>query len=191
MPAIKFRHLQFLPTILSVFFSFSALTAAGQNKNDTIQVLELRELKNYSEGNFFWGDSGITLRQETTFNDPKLIDEEFTQLLTMRLSPAINLTAGKTFDLIRDSALIKCTYDRLSVWNWSEKKTSIVGQITVLSTTKRKIELRLDITVTEMNKGVHVYSGTRLFKKSKPLTTYSYKLTAGNKGICNSRARRC
>jgi len=180
--------LQFLPTILSVFLSFSALIAAGQNTNDTTQVLELKELKDYSEDNFFWRDSGITLRQETTFNDPKVIDEEFTELLTMRLSPAINLKTAETFDLIRDSALIKCTYNRLSVWNWSEKKTSIVGQITVLSTTKRKIELRLDITVTEMDKGVHVYSGTRLFKKSKPMTTYSYKLTAGNIKFCATGA---
>ena len=85
--------------------------------------MELKELQNYTEGNFFWRDSGITLRQETTFNDPKVIDEEFTQLLTIRLSPAINLTMGKTFYLIKDSALIKCTYVRLSVWNWSEKKT--------------------------------------------------------------------
>ena len=50
----------------------------------------------------------------------------------------------------------------------------------MLSVTKRKIALKIDIYVTETDKDVHTYKGVRIFKKSKPLERYSYDLTAGN-----------
>ncbi|HWJ27451.1 MAG TPA: hypothetical protein VNS32_12980 [Flavisolibacter sp.] len=178
--AINFSLLQFIKTIISTLFICSALISLGQDKVDTTRLLELNQAKNYKEGNYFWRDSFITVLQELAYNDPKIIDEEFSQYLTIRFLQKPYLENNKSFDVVKDSNLIKCSYDQISVWRWSEKKTLISGQVKVISTKRRTIELEFNLTVTEPGKGIYLYRGIRRFKKSTPVIKYSHRLDAGN-----------
>jgi hypothetical protein len=168
--------LQFKKNLILTTFVALTMVTLGQSRADTIEVLELRQVKNHFERNRFWSDSIITLRQQVTFNDPGIIDEEFTQLLTIKLFQQINKTDRKVFDVVKDSSLISCSYDRLSVWNWSEKKTVRTGQVRVISAGKRAVVLKLDLTVHEPGKGTYIYRGVRKFTKTKPLDKYRYVL---------------
>jgi hypothetical protein len=155
----------------------------GQNTSDKTEVLELIKNSNYQERNKFWHDSGITLRQEVAYNDRHIIDEEYSQLLTIKFLDVAKMTDQRIFDAVKDTSIIRFFYARLSVWNWSEKKTKIEGQVKLISKSKTKIELEFNIRVIEPGKGSYVYNGKRKFRKSKPLVRYSYRLDAGNNGF--------
>jgi hypothetical protein len=159
--------------ILSLFFT---QTLFGQNSIDTTQVLKLYQKANYKETNKFWRDNGIILYQEVVFNDPNVIDDEYEQVLSISIYDSAITAGQRFFDLVNDSLIVKCTYDRLSPWNWSKRNVRFVGHFKIISFAKNRIEIEFDLTVTETGKGIYAYQGKRLLKRSKPLITKTVNL---------------
>ena len=162
--------------LLTIFPFFVPQFLFGQNSIDTTSVLNLHQKTNYKEANKFWRDNGIVLYQEVVFNDPNVIDDEYSQMLSISILDSAILAGQRFFDLTSDSAIVKCSYDRLSPWNWSKRNVRIVGHLKIILVTKNRIETEIDLVVTEQDKGIYVYRGKRLFKKSKPLITKTVKL---------------
>jgi hypothetical protein len=148
----------------------------GQNSIDTTSVLSLQQKTNYKEASKFWRDNDIVLWQEVTFNDPNIIDDEYSQILSISILDSAIVAGQRLFNLVNDSAIVKCTYDRLSPWNWSKKIIKTVGQLKIISLTKNRIETEFDLIITEQGKGIYIYQGKRVFKKSKPLITKTVNL---------------
>jgi|GEM_PF-4998689 len=188
LPAINLNLLQFKKTyILSLFIALAPYTF-GQTKGDTIRVLELKEKNNYKEINKFWSKADFTALQEVAYNEPTMIDEEFTQVLLINFLQEPKMLDKRLIDIESDTASIQCSFRRLSVWNWSGTRNSIAGKIRIVSITRRTIELEFDLIVTEPSRNIYIYKGKRKFKKSKPLEKNDYRLTAGNTRIYASVA---
>ena len=162
--------------LIIIFAHFLTQTLFGQNSIDTTSVLNLHTKTNYKEANKFWRDNGIILYQEVAFNDPNIIDDEYSQILSISILDSAIIAGQRIFDLANDSTILRCTYDRLSPWNWSKRNVRTVGHFKIISLTKTRIETEFDLTVTEQGKGIYVYQGKRIFKKSKPVITKTVNL---------------
>ncbi len=166
-PVDSFKTLKTAFT-LSILFIDSP-TFFGQSQPDTTDILGLVKRDNYKELNKFQRDSSVTIWQEVFFNDPYKIDEEYEHTLVINISDEKSISKGKTFDLTDDSSLVKCRYQRISPWNWSERSTSIMGKLTIVSMTKQRLELAFDLMVIENKKGIYIYKGNRIVRKTKPV----------------------
>ncbi len=168
LPIINFSSLQFTKTIILTLFIFSTLHSWGQ-KTDTTRLLELIQAKNYREINACWGDSIITFRQTLIYQDSTVLEDHSTQLLTVRFLHATELKDNKLFDVDNDRTLIRCSYERISLWNQSKNETTISGQVRVIAIKEKTIELEFDLTVVEPKTGIHLYKGIRKFTRTKLL----------------------
>jgi len=164
------NFLQLKKTILLTLLIANTLAALAQTKVDSIYVLELKNKTNYTERNHFWVDSTITLQQEVFYDDPKIIDEESTQIFTIHYPHKSEVVNKAIFDIPNDSSLIKCSYQRLSPWNWFKKELPIKGQIRIINSTKKEIKIEFNLTVVEHKKLICIYRGIRVFKLSKSAT---------------------
>jgi hypothetical protein len=152
--------------LIQILALFIAANLFGQNGSDTSSVLALKKIKHYKELNKFWLTNELIIRQEVAYNDPNRIDDEYSQVLEITIADTGVLGKQQNFDLVKDSAFIKCRYSRDSPWNWSTKNWRLVGKIKILSFCIKTIELAFDVVVSDNGKNFQIYRGMRKFARS-------------------------
>lgn len=147
--------------IVCVFSLQLSLCSFGQ----TVDVLQLKNKRYFKEKDEFYKDSSIYILCEVCYNNPNVLDEEYCRSITLTIKDTSKFRTAKTIDIEKDTAIISCSYNRLSVWNWNGVKNKIKGQLQITSITDKKIKLDLDITVKA--KEEYKYKGRRTFLKVK------------------------
>jgi hypothetical protein len=143
---------------------------AGDCFAQTTKVLRLKNKINFAEENNLLTDTSFTLEQKVWYNRPNTIDEEYGLILTINIKDTLQAKLLKTIDVNKDSSIIQCNWDFLSVWNWEKETVKMEGIIRVISLTKKAViaELKLKVTDYRFNHTiVYVYDGTRTFTKEK------------------------
>jgi len=146
--------------IASLFVLQLSLCSFGQ----IVDVLQLKSKRHFKEKNEFYKDSAMYILCEVCYNNPNVIDEEYCSSITLTIKDTMKFKTAKIFDIERDTAIISCSYNRLSVWNWNDVKNKISGTIQLVSLTNNTIKLLLNITVK--TKEEYSYQGQRAFLKS-------------------------
>jgi hypothetical protein len=154
--------MQFKAIILSSLFLLIVSTGWTQTTADTLKLLDFGRNKNFTERNKFRIGSPIILTQEINYNDPNSIDEEYSKLLTITID-AKSFRSKQFFDIVRDSALIKCYLQKTSVWNWDGTKSVVSGSLQILRANTREIEVSLNVLVVKEDKDIMLYRGVRTF----------------------------
>jgi hypothetical protein len=146
--------------IACLFLLQLSLCSFGQ----TVDVLQLRSKRHFTEKDEFYKDSSINILCEVCYNNPNVIDEEYCRSITFTINDTLKFRNSKILDIEKDTAIIICSYNRLSVWNWNEVKNKITGYIQIISMTDNEIKLDLNIIVRA--KEEYRYKGKRTFLKS-------------------------
>jgi len=146
--------------IVCLFLLHLNLCSFGQ----TVDVLHLRSKRHFTEKDEFYKDSSITIVYEVCYDNPNVIDEEYCRSITFTIKDTLKFRNAKTLDIEKDTAIISCSYNRLSVWNWNDVKNKVSGYIQIISMTDNEIKLDLNITVRA--KEEYRYKGKRTFLKS-------------------------
>ncbi|GAO43217.1 hypothetical protein FPE01S_02_03210 [Flavihumibacter petaseus NBRC 106054] len=142
----------------------------GQSQDKVIDIFQLKQTSFFKETNSFKSDSTFTIRQKVFYNEPYKKDEEYSHLLTITIFDNSKLDSTNTFNLEKDASAITCSYDKSSVWNWHAEKTSISGQVTIISKTAKKAKLKFEITVLDSSHQTKlVYTGIRTFNRVKTI----------------------
>jgi hypothetical protein len=144
--------------ITGILFS---LTAAGQS----VDVLILKKKRHFKETALFYRDSALTIIYEICYNKPRTMDEEYCRSISFIVTDTAKFRQSLTLDVEKDSSIIRCTCNRLSVWHWENVKSSITGQVKIVSVSETEIKLEMNIFVQAGEE--YIYNGTRKFKKSK------------------------
>ena len=151
--------------LLTILLSELTAFCFGQ----TTYVLNLKKKNYFSEKNQFYFDSSLKVIQEVSYDRPNVVDENYSLILSINIKDISKATLKNNLDLTKDTNLITCHFDILSVWNWEEEKTSINGSINIVSYTTAKIEVKFNIVVIELrNNRTYIYKGTKTFK-NKPV----------------------
>lgn len=101
------------------------------------------------------------------------IDEEYTRELRFMFKQPIKSLVGKTLDVQKDTAIVKASYDNMSVWDWGSSPVN--GKITVKDCNAAIVKLRMDLYIYDgIRTGIQHYRGTRKFKCSKDSTGLFY-----------------
>jgi hypothetical protein len=149
----------------------AAILLSGICFGQITNALRLKEKRYYAEKNTFSSDTTVNLRQEVCYNKPGVIDEEYCFILNIIISDTLKAKQLKKIDLAKDSSIIKCTWDLLSVWNWEDESTTISGIVTIVSWTKKAIEVDLNVEAYDnRHKEGYSYKGRRRFSKTKNVT---------------------
>ena len=143
--------------MVSLFLLQLNLCSFGQ----TVDVLQLKSKVHFTEKDEFYQDTSLYILCEVCYNNPNVIDEEYCRSITLTVKDTLKFRTVQTFDLEKDTAIISCSYNRFSVWNWNEVKNKISGNIQVISRTANSIKLQLNITVKA--KEEYRYIGRRTF----------------------------
>lgn len=146
--------------IFCLFLLQLSLCSFGQ----TVDVLQLKNKRHFTEKDEFYKDGSMYILCEVCYNNPNVIDEEYCRSITLTIKDTLKFRNAKTLDIEKDSAIISCSYNRLSVWNWNDVKNKISGFIQLISMTDKVIKLDLNITVKA--KEEYRYKGQRRFLKS-------------------------
>jgi hypothetical protein len=134
----------------------------------TTHVLKLKDKRNYSEQNILFSDSVIIFVNEVCYNEPNTIDEEGCFILKLTLIDTTKARQLKKVDVAKDTTVIKCLFDYLSVWNWEEERTTITGVVGILALTKKSIAVSFNVKVIDNRRNrTYIYIGNRTFEKSK------------------------
>jgi len=150
--------------ILTGLLSVLTIFCFGQTTN----VLKLKNKKYFDEKNQFFIDSSLKIIQKVGYDEPHTVDESYSLTLTLNVVDTLNARLKKNLDLTLDTALIKCRFDISSVWNWEDEKTTITGNVIIVSWTNEKIEFNFNVTVLELrNNRAFIYKGNRVFSKIK------------------------
>ncbi len=132
--------------------------------SQTINVLELKAQKFYSEQNQFDIDSTLKLINNVGYDEPNSVDEEHNFILTIDIIDTTNAKLKKVLDLTLDTGLIKCKFVNFSAWGWKIENKNIIGDVIILSWTNDKIELNLNLKVSQTKTGrTFLYKGKRTF----------------------------
>jgi hypothetical protein len=137
------------------------VTAAAQ----PVDVLMLKKKRHFKETSLFYRDSALTIIYEVCYNKPRTMDEEYCRSISFIVTDTAKFRKSLTLDVEKDSSIIRCTYNRLSVWHWENVKSSITGQVKIVSVSETEIKLEMNIFV-QAREG-YIYNGTRKFKKGK------------------------
>lgn len=154
-------------------FLVSLIVLANACYGQATKVLRLKNHRNYSEENTFVFDSCFKLVQTVWYNVPNSIDEEYGLYLTLEIKDTIKAKQLKIINVKDDSAIIKCTWDWRSVWNWEDETTKVEGFIQIISWTTATVTAKFSINVFNYKSNrtlLYIYNGKRVFKKAKPIT---------------------
>lgn len=137
-----------------------------QGQHNAVNVFALAKKKYYTEHSLFLTDSQLVLYQETSFNEPRTIDEEYSIILRIRLSDTAKAKQAVKLDLAKDSAIIACTFFLVSSWEWdtTRKPESVKGTITFQQWTDKKIKALLDLEITGYRNLSYLYKGSRIYE---------------------------
>jgi hypothetical protein len=138
-----------------------SITVAGQS----VDVLSLKKKRHFKETALFYRDSALTIICEVCYNKPRTMDEEYCRSISFIVTDTAKFRESLTLDVEKDSSIIRCTYNRLSVWHWQNVKSSITGQVKIISVSQTEIKLEMNIFV-QAREG-YIYYGIRKFKKGK------------------------
>jgi len=160
-----FQHsMTSIKLILTGLLSVLTICCLGQ----TTHVLKLKNKKYFDEKNQFLIDSSLKVIQKVGYDEPHTVDESYSLILTLEIVDTLNARLKKDLDLTIDTALIRCHFDISSVWNWEDEKTTITGNIVIVSWTNEKLEFNFNVTVLELrNSRTFIYKGNRVFSKIK------------------------
>jgi hypothetical protein len=137
------------------------VTAAAQ----PVDVLRLKKKRYFKETALFYTDSALYMIYEVCYNKPHVMDEEYYRSITIIVKDTARFRESITLDIEKDSSIISCNYNRISVWHWEKVKTKITGQIKILSISDVLIKLELNVKVQAREE--YIFKGIRKFKKGK------------------------
>jgi hypothetical protein len=142
----------------------------------TTKVLRLKNKINFTERNALLTDTGFILEQKVWYNRPNTIDEEYGLILTINIKDTLQAKLLKIIDVNKDSSIIQCNWDFLSVWNWEKETIKMEGIIRIISLTKKTViaELKLKVTDHRFNREiVYIYMMVKelLLKKKSNSST--------------------
>jgi hypothetical protein len=145
-----------LQTLLALCTVLSCPLLA-QEKN----VPDLVGQPHYTEWTVFDSSS---FYHRVAYNRPGSVDEEHVYTLQLRFSDLEKLKDGQALDLSTDTALVRCSYGVLSVWNWDyDTKASFSGTITIISKTKKEIVVEEDVRVRDREGKILIYRARKTF----------------------------
>lgn len=132
----------------------------------TEHVLSLQDKEYFKEQNtFFPGGPVPGFIQLVHYDKPQSGDTEPPRQLKVLLLDTVALKKEKVFDVEKDTAIIRCYFDILSVWDWyGEEDNTIAGTIRILSWTPTTMQVKLDLRVTRKRNEYYLYNGTRTFE---------------------------
>lgn len=120
----------------------------------------------FKQENSIRSDSTFKLIQKVCFNIPRLIDEEYCYVLTLKFLDISKAKSKKTLDLQTDTLIVKASYNKFSIWDWSGEITNVSGQIEILKWKKNKVVLKQNITAIDTNGNkTQKFVGKILFRK--------------------------
>ena len=152
-------------TLKKITFCLFLLQLGLCSFGQTVDVLQLKTKRHFTEKDEFYRDSSMYFLCEVCYDNPNVIDEKYCRSISLTIKDILKFTNSKTLDIQKDTAILSCSYNRLSVWNWNDVKNKISGNIEIISITDKEIKLDLDILVRA--KEEYRYKGKRTFLKSK------------------------
>jgi hypothetical protein len=147
--------------ILTIIFILTYTCTDAQ----TIKVLSLKHKKYFKEKDQFNSDSTLYILCEVCYNKPGWIDDEYCQSLTITVKDKQAFYNATILDIEKDTLILSCSYNRLSVWNWDGPKNTMSGKIKIISFTEDMIKLDIDVLISAKEK--YLYKGTRIFKRTR------------------------
>lgn len=143
--------------LLFVLFTLLSYPVFAQDVN----VPDLVKQPYYTENTTF--DANVFYHR-VGYNRPHSIDEEHVYTLMLQFSDFEKIKAGQTLNLATDTALVRCSFGILSVWNWDyDAKASITGTITIVSKTKNEIVVEEDAQVRDREGKILIYRTRKTF----------------------------
>jgi hypothetical protein len=143
-----------------IFLPITVLIVSCKSNN----VLAYRKHQFFSEYSFIKTDSVFNLIQTANYNDPSTIDEEYSHILTLSILDTNAAKNKLTLNLQTDTAIVKVTYSRISVWNWSKSTYPVEGKIDILLWGRNTIKLMENVKVYDNHDKAYRFVGTRTFK---------------------------
>lgn len=156
--------------LLLQFFAF------GQSKENTVNVLQIKNKIYYKETNELYGDSISVARQDVCYDNPNIFDDESCHRLIIIFLDTAKAKSLSVIDVARDTAIIGCYYSRSGALYSFDSKNNIIGQIRIDSWDLDGIQLDLKIEIlfetldfrgTVITKETVVYEGQQNFVNSK------------------------
>jgi hypothetical protein len=155
--------------LMKLIFILAIILIANVSLGQTTEVLKLKGKKYYSEQNTISVDSNVVLILETCHDDPEITDDGFCLHLKMSFLDSSKARQLKTLNIDKDTSIIKCQFYVSSIWNYDDK-ASISGTVSIISWTKKSIEVYLELNIE--NKGLiktqmYSYDGKKVFRAKK------------------------
>lgn len=130
----------------------------------------------YKNQRFFEEKSVISLKeknvlyQQVCYDKPKVIDEAYCHTLKITFIDLEEAKRKRFIDIKADSAIVKLDYSISSVWNWSDEKNEITGNIEILKWGNKEVKLKEHIHINDIRRKEKVhFKGRREFTIRKDL----------------------
>ena len=131
-------------------------------------LLNYKRRKYYEENSIIKKDSIFELYQYVLYNRLGIIDEEFCYNLTLTFLDTAAAKTKRILNLATDTLIVKSSYGRFSVWNWSDEHNIVTGQIEIVTWDKDGITLKENIIVLDYRrKETKTYKGTRTYNRKE------------------------
>lgn len=147
--------------LLQTFILLTILTSCIRTN-----VLTYKHRQYFKERSIITSDSIFELYQDAYYNVPHIIDEEFAYYLTLKFLDTTVAKTKKILNLMTDTLIVKSNYGVFSVWNWSDEKNKIGGQIEIINWDKDSIIIKENVSVYDIRrKERKKFHGTRTFTR--------------------------
>jgi len=114
-------------------------------------------------------DSIWRFNQTVTYDEPNTFDEQTWTKLEIQINDTTAFLQKRILHFSNDSSVAKHYFTVSNVWRSNQDKTSITGQVQLLSITHEGILLKLNLTVTSLKtQNQFIYTGERVFYKFDP-----------------------
>lgn len=165
-----------VPKLIGLILTVILLSCSSTN------VLSYRHKKYFEEGSEFYlhrygpsADSVFTLSQWVRYDNPKSIDEEYVEGLTLKILDTVAAKRKVILNLSTDTTIVKSYYGLNHFMSYLNPKVyQPSGEIIVLSWTPEKITVKENVIVQHNDLGRPVkFKGKRTFLRNyemeKPL----------------------
>lgn len=147
----------------TVRFCFYVLLLYTCTSSCSTNVLMLKYRRHFYEHDSVHS-APLVLEQDVQFNDPRIIDEEYTHSLEITFHDTAAAKRKKVLNLNKDTAIVTVSYENISVWNWFSNYNIVGGTIKILKWKQHKIVLEENLTARGYADRKVRYRGRKTFR---------------------------